>query len=65
MLFFFSSGNDLGVAFEIPQNLKNQAFFASCVLKVSTDMTTQWWQRTYKTDAWLTPSSFLFYRMQS
>lgn len=38
--FFFPSGNDLGVAFEIPQNLKNQAFFASCVLKVSTDKTT-------------------------
>uniref|UniRef100_A0AAX7T9L2 ATP-dependent RNA helicase n=1 Tax=Astatotilapia calliptera TaxID=8154 RepID=A0AAX7T9L2_ASTCA len=30
---FSKNGNDLGVAFEIPQNLKNQAFFASCVLK--------------------------------
>lgn len=28
------SGNDLGVAFEIPQHVKNQPFFASCVLKV-------------------------------
>ncbi|KAJ4928780.1 hypothetical protein JOQ06_004405 [Pogonophryne albipinna] len=26
-------GNDLGVAFEIPQQLKSQPFFASCVLK--------------------------------
>lgn len=32
-LFHFK-GNDLGVAFDIPQNLKNQPFFASCVLKV-------------------------------
>lgn len=30
---FSKNGNDLGVAFDIPQNLKNQAFFASCVLK--------------------------------
>lgn len=28
------SGNDLGVAFDIPQHVKNQPFFASCVLKV-------------------------------
>ena len=34
-LVVFSSGNDLGVAFEIPQQLKSQPFFASCVLKVS------------------------------
>ncbi|KAJ4929302.1 hypothetical protein JOQ06_004912 [Pogonophryne albipinna] len=27
------TGNDLGVAFEIPQQLKSQPFFASCVLK--------------------------------
>uniref|UniRef100_A0A3B3CF57 ATP-dependent RNA helicase n=1 Tax=Oryzias melastigma TaxID=30732 RepID=A0A3B3CF57_ORYME len=29
----YSKNNDLGLAFEIPQNLRNQAFFASCVLK--------------------------------
>lgn len=35
-LFYFPlPGNDLGLAFEIPQNLKTQPFFASCVLKVS------------------------------
>lgn len=33
-LGFLLLGNDLGLAFEIPQNLRNQAFFASCVLKV-------------------------------
>lgn len=27
-------GNDLGLAFEISPQLKNQPFFASCVLKV-------------------------------
>lgn len=32
---FLPTGNDLGSAFEIPQHVKNQAFFASCVLKVS------------------------------
>ncbi|RXM33678.1 ATP-dependent RNA helicase DDX1 [Acipenser ruthenus] len=32
-LKFSKSGNDLGLAFEIPQHLKNQAFFAACVLK--------------------------------
>ncbi|KAA8583137.1 hypothetical protein FQN60_015683 [Etheostoma spectabile] len=30
---FSKNGNDLGVAFEIPQHVKNQPFFASCVLK--------------------------------
>ncbi|XP_016391527.1 ATP-dependent RNA helicase DDX1-like [Sinocyclocheilus rhinocerous] len=30
---FSKNGNDLGLAFEIPSQLKNQAFFASCVLK--------------------------------
>ncbi|XP_034000005.1 ATP-dependent RNA helicase DDX1-like [Trematomus bernacchii] len=30
---FSKNGNDLGVAFEIPQQLKSQPFFASCVLK--------------------------------
>uniref|UniRef100_A0A8C1LEC0 ATP-dependent RNA helicase n=1 Tax=Cyprinus carpio TaxID=7962 RepID=A0A8C1LEC0_CYPCA len=30
---FSKNGNDLGLAFEIPPQLKNQAFFASCVLK--------------------------------
>lgn len=30
----FRPGNDLGLAFEIPQHVKNQPFFASCVLKV-------------------------------
>ncbi|XP_008284405.1 ATP-dependent RNA helicase DDX1 [Stegastes partitus] len=32
-IFFSKNGNDLGVAFDVPQNLKNQTFFASCVLK--------------------------------
>lgn len=31
---FLLLGNDLGVAFDIPQHVKNQPFFASCVLKV-------------------------------
>ncbi|XP_048858219.1 ATP-dependent RNA helicase DDX1 [Brienomyrus brachyistius] len=30
---FSKNGKDLGLAFEIPQNLKNQPFFAACVLK--------------------------------
>ncbi|KAK7132916.1 hypothetical protein R3I94_014964 [Phoxinus phoxinus] len=30
---FSKNGNDLGLAFEIPPQLKNQPFFASCVLK--------------------------------
>ncbi|CAG09075.1 unnamed protein product, partial [Tetraodon nigroviridis] len=30
---FSKNGNDLGLAFEIPQQLNNQPFFASCVLK--------------------------------
>ncbi|KAF3849774.1 hypothetical protein F7725_019493 [Dissostichus mawsoni] len=30
---FSKNGNDLGVAFEIPQQLRSQPFFASCVLK--------------------------------
>uniref|UniRef100_A0A8C1T1A4 ATP-dependent RNA helicase n=1 Tax=Cyprinus carpio TaxID=7962 RepID=A0A8C1T1A4_CYPCA len=30
---FSKNGNDLGLAFEIPSQLKNQGFFASCVLK--------------------------------
>ncbi|MCJ8750037.1 hypothetical protein PDJAM_G00194460 [Pangasius djambal] len=30
---FSKNGNDLGLAFEIPQNLRRQPFFASCVLK--------------------------------
>ncbi|CAG5928137.1 unnamed protein product [Menidia menidia] len=30
---YSKNGIDLGLAFEIPQNLRNQAFFASCVLK--------------------------------
>ncbi|TMS12534.1 ATP-dependent RNA helicase DDX1 [Larimichthys crocea] len=30
---FSKNGNDLGLAFEIPQHVKNQPFFASCVLK--------------------------------
>ncbi|XP_039604866.1 ATP-dependent RNA helicase DDX1 [Polypterus senegalus] len=30
---FSKNGKDLGLAFEIPQHLKNQAFFAACVLK--------------------------------
>ncbi|XP_023692056.1 ATP-dependent RNA helicase DDX1 [Paramormyrops kingsleyae] len=30
---FSKNGKDLGLAFEIPQNLRNQPFFASCVLK--------------------------------
>lgn len=34
-LCFLLPGNDLGLAFEIPQHVKNQPFFASCVLKVS------------------------------
>lgn len=34
LCFFPPLGNDLGVAFEIPQHVKNQPFFASCVLKV-------------------------------
>lgn len=33
-LAFFPLGKDLGLAFEIPPHLKNQALFASCVLKV-------------------------------
>lgn len=33
-VFCLSSGNDLGLAFDIPENLRNQPFFASCVLKV-------------------------------
>lgn len=36
---FSPPGNNLGVAFDIPQHLKNQAFFASCVLKVSLSIT--------------------------
>ena len=36
-----SQGNDLGLAFEIPQNLRNQAFFASCVLKVLSESEVQ------------------------
>uniref|UniRef100_A0AAQ5YT15 ATP-dependent RNA helicase n=1 Tax=Amphiprion ocellaris TaxID=80972 RepID=A0AAQ5YT15_AMPOC len=32
-IYFSKNGNDLGLAFDVPQNLKNQAFFASCVLK--------------------------------
>lgn len=35
ILCFLPPGNDLGVAFDIPQHVKNQPFFASCVLKVS------------------------------
>lgn len=34
IVVFSPLGNDLGVAFEIPQHVKNQPFFASCVLKV-------------------------------
>ncbi|XP_053565637.1 ATP-dependent RNA helicase DDX1 [Bombina bombina] len=30
---FSKNGKDLGLAFEIPSHLKNQSFFASCVLK--------------------------------
>ncbi|XP_043076509.1 ATP-dependent RNA helicase DDX1 [Puntigrus tetrazona] len=30
---FSKNGNDLGLAFEIPPQIKNQPFFASCVLK--------------------------------
>ncbi|XP_029937344.1 ATP-dependent RNA helicase DDX1-like [Myripristis murdjan] len=30
---YSKNGNDFGLAFEIPQHLKNQPFFASCVLK--------------------------------
>ncbi|KAI1897597.1 hypothetical protein AGOR_G00084900 [Albula goreensis] len=30
---FSKNGTDLGLAFEIPQHLKNEPFFASCVLK--------------------------------
>ncbi|KAL7988066.1 hypothetical protein Chor_006985 [Crotalus horridus] len=30
---FSKNGKDLGLAFEIPQNLKNQALFPACVLK--------------------------------
>ncbi|KAK3506698.1 hypothetical protein QTP70_015545, partial [Hemibagrus guttatus] len=30
---FSKNGNDLGLAFEIPQNVRKQPFFASCVLK--------------------------------
>lgn len=33
-LSFCLPGNDLGLAFEIPQHVKNQPFFAACVLKV-------------------------------
>lgn len=33
-LCFLFLGNDLGVAFEIPQPVQSQPFFASCVLKV-------------------------------
>ena len=32
-LFFFK-GKDLGLAFEIPPHMKNQALFPACVLKV-------------------------------
>lgn len=40
-------GNDLGLAFEIPQNLRNQPFFASCVLKVTLANTSkQVWKQT-------------------
>lgn len=35
--FFPPPGNDLGLAFEVPQSLTNQPFFASCVLKVSVE----------------------------
>lgn len=35
IIVFSSLGNELGLAFDIPPNLRNQAFFASCVLKVS------------------------------
>lgn len=34
VLCFYPSGNDLGVAFDIPQHVKNQPIFAACVLKV-------------------------------
>ncbi|XP_064870326.1 ATP-dependent RNA helicase DDX1-like [Oncorhynchus nerka] len=33
LLSFSKNGTDLGLAFEIPALLKNQPFFASCVLK--------------------------------
>lgn len=33
-LCFYIPGNDLGVAFDIPQHVKNQPIFAACVLKV-------------------------------
>lgn len=29
------SGKDLGLAFEIPPHIRNQALFAACVLKVT------------------------------
>ncbi|CAI5769587.1 ATP-dependent RNA helicase DDX1 [Podarcis lilfordi] len=32
-IMFSKNGKDLGLAFEIPQHLKNQALFAACVLK--------------------------------
>ena len=36
-LFFFFKGKDLGLAFEIPPHMKNQALFPACVLKVIRD----------------------------
>lgn len=33
--FYFILGKDLGLAFEIPPHMKNQALFPACVLKVS------------------------------
>ncbi|MBN3308894.1 DDX1 helicase, partial [Amia calva] len=32
-IMFSKNGKDLGLAFEVPPHLKNQAFFAACVLK--------------------------------
>lgn len=40
-VFFLTlfSGKDLGLAFEIPPHVRNQALFASCVLKVILNVT--------------------------
>lgn len=52
-----SLGNDLGLAFEIPQNLRNQAFFASCVLKVSSPNEVELWFKSRTAVAMVTPKN--------
>lgn len=66
-LRFLLTGNDLGLAFEIPQHMKNQPFFASCVLKVSYNINIK--VENKPTGATFTPynfpSPYLCNRMQS